>query len=266
MQSNGQNLGPTFWIWGSLGAVLQKGRKQISDTFVPSSKISCRLMAPTPRCLSPDSGHIQLEQMIYTIKRILALHLSYKNLYGGQPVFGLLTNRKTHRQQLKTIPAFAIAADNLAVNLQQWRRQLGRPHIRWLSTVQQDPKQHQLTLPEAADLAQNHPLWRITSSRRMALRNLRVACQKWRRRMFQAVTSGATDRCLGSQTFGTVIIDLLCMTQCLVTTQHPHHYHKHLKHLHILTFTHSGRWDFLGCASPETGSRRDHGCSSHSAS
>ena len=28
----------------------------------------------------------------------------------------------------------------------------------------------------------------------------------------------------------------------------------------------AGRWDFLGCASPETGSRRDHGCSSHSAS
>ena len=28
----------------------------------------------------------------------------------------------------------------------------------------------------------------------------------------------------------------------------------------------AGRWDFLGCASPETGCRRDHGCSSHSAS
>ena len=28
----------------------------------------------------------------------------------------------------------------------------------------------------------------------------------------------------------------------------------------------AGRWDFLGCASPETGYRRDHGCSSHSAS
>jgi len=42
-----------------------------------------------------------------------------------------------------------------------WRRQLGRPHITWLSTVQQDLKQHHLTLPEAADLAQNRPLWRI---------------------------------------------------------------------------------------------------------
>ena len=40
-----------------------------------------------------------------------------------------------------------------------WRRQLGHPRITWLSTVQQDLKQHHLTLPEAADLAQNRPLW-----------------------------------------------------------------------------------------------------------
>ena len=33
----------------------------------------------------------------------------------------------------------------------------------WLSTVQQDLKQHHLTLPEAADLAQNRPLWRMIS-------------------------------------------------------------------------------------------------------
>jgi len=38
-----------------------------------------------------------------------------------------------------------------------WRRQLGRPRITWLGTVQQDLKQHHLTLPEAADLAQNRP-------------------------------------------------------------------------------------------------------------
>jgi len=43
-----------------------------------------------------------------------------------------------------------------------WRRQLGRPRITWLSTVEQDLKQHHLTLPEAADLAQNRPLWRMT--------------------------------------------------------------------------------------------------------
>ena len=45
-----------------------------------------------------------------------------------------------------------------------WRRQLGHPRITWLSTVQQDLKQHQLTLPEAADLAQNRPLWRLMST------------------------------------------------------------------------------------------------------
>jgi len=45
-----------------------------------------------------------------------------------------------------------------------WRRQPGRPRITWLSTVQQDLKQHHLTLPEAADLAQNHPLWRTMST------------------------------------------------------------------------------------------------------
>jgi len=64
-----------------------------------------------------------------------------------------------------------------------WRRQLGRPRITWLSTIQQDLKHHHLTLPEAADLAQNRPLWRMMSHhppqravlsqicRRMALRN-----------------------------------------------------------------------------------------------
>ena len=42
-----------------------------------------------------------------------------------------------------------------------WTRQPGRPRITWLSTVQQDLKQHYLTLPEAADLAQNRPPWRM---------------------------------------------------------------------------------------------------------
>ena len=36
-----------------------------------------------------------------------------------------------------------------------WRRQPGRPRFMWLSTIQQDLKQHHLTLPEATDLAQN---------------------------------------------------------------------------------------------------------------
>jgi len=45
-----------------------------------------------------------------------------------------------------------------------WRRQLGHPRITWLGTVRQDLKQHQLTLPEAADLAQNCHLWRMMST------------------------------------------------------------------------------------------------------
>ena len=45
-----------------------------------------------------------------------------------------------------------------------WRRQLGRPRITSLSTVQQDLKQHHFTLLGAADLAQNRPLWRMMST------------------------------------------------------------------------------------------------------
>jgi len=44
------------------------------------------------------------------------------------------------------------------------KTKLGRPRITWLSTVQQDLKQHHLTLPEAADLAQNRCLWRMMST------------------------------------------------------------------------------------------------------
>jgi len=45
-----------------------------------------------------------------------------------------------------------------------WRKQLGHPRITWLSTVQQDLKQHHLALPEATDLAQNCSLWRMMST------------------------------------------------------------------------------------------------------
>jgi len=62
-----------------------------------------------------------------------------------------------------------------------WRRQLGRPRITWLSTVQQDLKQHRLVLPEAADLAQNRPLWRMMTYG--ATQSYTVACQKRLRRM-----------------------------------------------------------------------------------
>ena len=49
----------------------------------------------------------------------------------------------------------------LASRPADWRRQLGRPRITWLSSIQQYLKQHHLALPEAADLAQNRPLWRM---------------------------------------------------------------------------------------------------------
>jgi len=45
-----------------------------------------------------------------------------------------------------------------------WRRQPGHLRIAWLSTVQQDRRHHHLTLPEAADLAQIHPLWSMMST------------------------------------------------------------------------------------------------------
>ena len=56
---------------------------------------------------------------------------------------------------------------------------LGRPRITWLSTIQQDLKHHHLTLPKAADLAQNRPLWRMMSM--YGATQSWVACQKRRR-------------------------------------------------------------------------------------
>ena len=77
----------------------------------------------------------------------------------------------------------------LASPLADWRRQLGRPCIMWLSTVQQDLKQHHLTLSEAADLAQNRPLWRMMST--YGATQSWVARQKRRRRC-----STKLDHCL----------------------------------------------------------------------
>jgi len=79
----------------------------------------------------------------------------------------------------------------LASPLADWRRQLGRPRITWLSTAQQDLKQHHLTLPEAADLAQNRSLWRMMST--YGAMQSWVACQK-RRRRYQC--------CLGIDSYG----------------------------------------------------------------
>ena len=70
----------------------------------------------------------------------------------------------------------------LASPLADWRRQLGRPRITWLSTVQQDLKQHHVMLSEAADLAQNRPLWSLMST--YGATQLWVACQKRRRHLY----------------------------------------------------------------------------------
>jgi len=80
----------------------------------------------------------------------------------------------------------------LASSLADWRRQLGHPCITWLSTIQQDLKQQHLMLPEAADLAQNRPLWRMMST--YGAMQSWVACQKrWRRQVsFEALASSVT--------------------------------------------------------------------------
>jgi len=45
----------------------------------------------------------------------------------------------------------------LASTPADWRRQLGRPRITWLSTVQQDLKQHHLTLPRSSRFGSEPP-------------------------------------------------------------------------------------------------------------
>ena len=44
---------------------------------------------------------------------------------------------------------------------EDWRRPRERPPITLLSTMQQDLRSHNLTLPEAMDMAQNQSLWRM---------------------------------------------------------------------------------------------------------
>jgi len=60
----------------------------------------------------------------------------------------------------------------LASTPADWRRQSGRPRITWLSTIQQDLKQHHLTLFEAAEppsVEDDVDVWRYA---------ILVACQK----------------------------------------------------------------------------------------
>ena len=48
--------------------------------------------------------------------------------------------------------------------LENWRRPPGRPHTTWMKTIQQVLKSNNLSLNEAIDVAQNHPLWRLMST------------------------------------------------------------------------------------------------------
>jgi len=52
----------------------------------------------------------------------------------------------------------------MASPLDDWRRPLGRPHITWFKSIQQDLKSKNLSLNEATDAAQNRPLWRLLST------------------------------------------------------------------------------------------------------
>jgi len=45
-----------------------------------------------------------------------------------------------------------------------WRRQLRRPRITRMKTIQQDLKSSDLNMDDAVDLAQNRPLWRLMST------------------------------------------------------------------------------------------------------
>jgi len=90
-----------------------------------------------------------------------------------------------------------------------WRRQLGRPRITWLSTIQQDLKHHHLTFPKAADLAQNRPLWRMMST--YGTTQPWVACQKRRRRIMGSAKSPCT-------TFYRSSIETIAVN-CLVLTK-----------------------------------------------
>ena len=54
-------------------------------------------------------------------------------------------------------------ADLNSFPLENWRRPPGRPRTTWMKTTQQDLESLNLSLNEAIDVAQNHPLWRMMS-------------------------------------------------------------------------------------------------------
>jgi len=48
--------------------------------------------------------------------------------------------------------------------LENWRRPPGRPHTTCMKTIQQDLESLNLSVNEAINLAQNHPLWKLMST------------------------------------------------------------------------------------------------------
>ena len=68
--------GPTFWILGiPWGYRLKKGRLCVRDRYVPSCKVSCRSVSPSPRYLHV-TGQIERQKDsitadLYQTKRIL---------------------------------------------------------------------------------------------------------------------------------------------------------------------------------------------------
>jgi len=73
--------------------------------------------------------------------------------HGVSPWWPQCTNARWNRCQ----------EDLNSFTLENWRPP-GRPRTTWMKTIQQDLKSNNLSLNEAIDVAQNHPLWRLMST------------------------------------------------------------------------------------------------------
>ena len=51
-----------------------------------------------------------------------------------------------------------------SLHLENWRRLPGGPRTTWMNMIQHELKSNNLSLNEATDVAQNHPLWRVMST------------------------------------------------------------------------------------------------------
>ena len=83
--------------------------------------------------------------------------------------FGMITLSSGLICQVGSSIGRAIFLESTTPNCQislpeDWRRPRGRPRITWLSTIQKDIRSHNVTLPEAMEMAQNQSLWRMWST------------------------------------------------------------------------------------------------------